>query len=66
MSMGTGQFDIGAKSVKMPRPHWHNPIFIPEDSNGKTVAEMPIEFKDTYSHRAKATKEFLKYIKSTY
>ena len=44
----------------------YDPIFIPEDSNGKTVAEMPIEFKDTHSHRAKATKEFLKFIKSAY
>ena len=34
----------------------YDSIFISEDSNGKTIASMPNEFKDACSHRAKAVK----------
>ena len=40
----------------------YDPIFIPEESNGKTVASMPNEFKGTYSHRAKAVKMLVEYL----
>lgn len=42
----------------------YDPIFISEDSNGKTTASLPIEFKETYSHRAKAVKMLLDYLKN--
>ena len=32
----------------------YDPIFISEDSGGKTTASLPISFKETHSHRAKA------------
>lgn len=41
----------------------YDPIFISEISNGKTTASMPIEFKETYSHRAQAVKMLLEYLK---
>ena len=40
----------------------YDPIFIPEDGNGRTTASMPIEFKETFSHRAKAIKAFISYL----
>jgi len=42
----------------------YDPIFISEDSNGKTTASMLIKFKETYSHRAKAVKMLLEYLKN--
>jgi len=42
----------------------YDPIFISEDSNGKTTASLPIEFKEKHSHRAKAVKMLLEYLKS--
>jgi len=42
----------------------YDPIFISEDSNGKTTASMPKEFKETYSHRAKAVKMLVEYLKN--
>lgn len=42
----------------------YDPIFISEDSNGKTTASLPIEFKDKNSHRAKAVKMLVEYIKN--
>lgn len=41
----------------------YDSIFIAEESNGKTTASLPIEFKETYSHRAKATKLLVEYLK---
>lgn len=43
----------------------YDPIFISNDSNGKTTASMPIEFKEKYSHRALATKQLLEYLKKS-
>ena len=42
----------------------YDPIFISEDGNGKTTASMPLSFKETYSHRAKAVKELISYLQS--
>lgn len=42
----------------------YDAIFIPDDSNGQTVASMPNEMKDTYSHRAKAVKMLVEYLMS--
>lgn len=42
----------------------YDPIFIPIESNGKTVASMPNEFKETYSHRAKAVRMLVEWLKN--
>lgn len=42
----------------------YDPIFISEDGNGKTTANMPISFKETYSHRAKAVKKLISYLEA--
>ena len=42
----------------------YDPIFISEDGNGKTTASMPLSFKETYSHRAKAVRELISYLQS--
>jgi XTP/dITP diphosphohydrolase len=42
----------------------YDPIFISEDSDGKTTASLPVSFKETYSHRAKALKQLLDYLQS--
>lgn len=40
----------------------YDPIFISEDADGKTTASLPITFKETYSHRAKAVKLLMEYL----
>lgn len=40
----------------------YDPIFISEDAHGKTTASLPITFKETYSHRAKAVKMLMNYL----
>ncbi len=42
----------------------YDPIFISEDSNGKTTASMPLSFKETYSHRAKAVRQLVSWLQS--
>ena len=42
----------------------YDPIFISEDSDGRTTASYPITFKETYSHRAKAVRQLMEYLKS--
>ena len=42
----------------------YDPIFISADADGKTTASLPILFKETYSHRAKATAQLLEYLNS--
>ena len=42
----------------------YDSIFISEDGNGKTTASMPLSFKETYSHRAKAVKKLVTYLLS--
>jgi len=38
-----------------------DPIFIPLEGDGRTFAEMSLQEKNTYSHRSKALKEFIKW-----
>lgn len=40
----------------------YDPIFISEDSNGKTTASLPLSFKETHSHRARAVRMLLAYL----
>ena len=42
----------------------YDPIFISEDGNGNTTASLPLSFKETYSHRAKAVNRLLEYLHS--
>ena len=42
----------------------YDPIFISEDGNGKTTASLPVEFKETFSHRAKAAKALVAYLQA--
>ncbi len=41
----------------------YDPIFVSEDSKGHTTASLPISFKETYSHRAKAVRMLTDYLK---
>jgi len=38
-----------------------DPIFIPDEGDGRTFAEMSTEEKNAYSHRARAVKSFIKW-----
>ena len=40
----------------------YDPIFISEDGNGKTTASLPLSFKETYSHRAKAVRKLVSWL----
>ena len=40
----------------------YDSIFISEEADGKTTASMPLSFKETYSHRARAVKELIAYL----
>ena len=42
----------------------YDSIFISEDGNGKTTASMPLSFKESYSHRARAVRELMDYLQS--
>lgn len=42
----------------------YDPIFISEDGNGMTTASMPLSFKETYSHRAKAVRQLMAWLQS--
>ncbi len=42
----------------------YDPIFISEDGNGKTTASLPLSFKEGYSHRAKAVRQLIAYLRS--
>ncbi len=41
----------------------YDPIFIADDAGGKTTASLPISFKETHSHRAKAVAQLMDYLK---
>ncbi|MBO5536017.1 MAG: non-canonical purine NTP pyrophosphatase [Clostridia bacterium] len=41
----------------------YDPIFIPEDGE-RTMASMPLSFKETHSHRAKAVKKLFACLQS--
>jgi len=40
----------------------YDSIFVSEDSDGHTTASLPLSFKETYSHRAKAVKQMIDYL----
>lgn len=40
----------------------YDPIFIAEDAQGHTTASLPLEFKETHSHRAKAIQLLMEYL----
>ena len=42
----------------------YDPIFISEDGGGRTTASLPLSFKETYSHRAKAVAGLLAFLRS--
>ena len=42
----------------------YDPIFFSEDGNGKTTASLPLSFKETYSHRAKAVRSMISWLQS--
>ena len=42
----------------------YDPIFISEDGNGKTTASLPLSFKETFSHRAKAVRKLISWLQS--
>lgn len=43
----------------------YDPIFISKEGDGKTTASLPISFKETYSHRTKAVKQLIDYLKKS-
>ena len=42
----------------------YDPIFIAEDAGGRTTASMPISFKESHSHRAKAVSRLMAYLRA--
>ena len=40
----------------------YDPIFIADEAEGRTTASLPITFKETYSHRARAVRELMAYL----
>ena len=42
----------------------YDPIFIPEDGDGRTTASMPLAFKEAHSHRARAVRKLMEYLHS--
>ena len=42
----------------------YDPIFIAEDSGGKTTASLPLSFKETHSHRAKAVAQLAEFLRA--
>ena len=45
-----------------PNGFGYDRIFISEDADGHTTASLPISFKETYSHRAKAVGKLMEYL----
>ena len=42
----------------------YDPIFVAEDSGGRTTASLPIAFKETHSHRARAVRRLTEWLRS--
>ena len=42
----------------------YDPIFMPAEAEGRTTADMPIRFKETYSHRARAVAGLMEWLRS--
>ena len=56
---------LGSIANSIRGTHWgFDPIFIPTEGDGSTYAEMPLEMKNQLSHRAKALKQLLNYLRS--
>ena len=51
-----------AKSEQGENGFGYDPIFISEDGGGKTTASLPLSFKETYSHRAKAVRLLMEHL----
>lgn len=60
--IGTWDGNISKKS-RGTEGFGYDPIFESIDGNGKTTAELGWKFKEKYSHRTKAVKQLLDYIK---
>ncbi len=53
-----------SKSERGSEGFGYDPIFIPDGSNGKTFAEMALDTKNMFSHRASAIEKFVKWYAS--
>ncbi|MBQ6174196.1 MAG: RdgB/HAM1 family non-canonical purine NTP pyrophosphatase [Clostridia bacterium] len=42
----------------------YDPIFIAEEADGRTTASLPISFKETFSHRAKAVRMLTEHLRN--
>ncbi len=42
----------------------YDPIFIADEADGRTTASLPLSFKETCSHRAKAVKQLLAFLET--
>ena len=40
----------------------YDPIFIADDAGGRTTASLPIAFKESHSHRARAVRQLMDYL----
>ncbi|MBR1584029.1 MAG: RdgB/HAM1 family non-canonical purine NTP pyrophosphatase [Clostridia bacterium] len=40
----------------------YDPIFIADDADGRTTASLPLSFKETHSHRAKAVAQLMAFL----
>lgn len=44
----------------------YDPVFVPEDGDGRSFAQMDSYEKNAISHRGRATKKFLEFLESTF
>lgn len=44
----------------------YDPVFVPEDGDGRSFAQMDSNEKNAISHRGRATKKFLDFLESTF
>lgn len=44
----------------------YDPVFLPEDGDGRSFAQMDSDEKNAISHRGRATKKFLEFLESTF
>lgn len=44
----------------------YDPVFVPEDGDGRSFAQMDSDEKNAISHRGRATKKFLEFLESTF
>ena len=60
---GTGNGEIALRE-EGTNGFGYDPIFISEDGNGRTTASLPLSFKETYSHRARAVRRLITWLRS--